>query len=116
MCSQAPRATKQVRARPRGASQARPKPSVRAGVPPAPDAGAGSPSRGGPRSGPLLLRNRSVGFPVPWIEKVVTNCAETQLRDQRHDTFVVVPANHLSNPVDETRVETVLYQLSRTEA
>src|SRR5437870_6203046 len=96
-------------------ARARPKPSLRAEVPPAPDAGAGSPSRGGPRSGPPFSRSRSVRFPVSWIEKVVTNCPQAQLGDKRHHSFVVIPANHLSNPVDQVRVEIMLDEFARAQ-
>src|SRR5438874_5701052 len=97
-------------------ARARPKPSLRAGVPPAPDAGAGSPSRGGPRSGPPFPRSRSVRFPVSWIEKIVTDRAQTQFCDQWHYSFIVVPANHLANAVHQTLVESMINKLGWAQA
>src|ERR671915_148926 len=50
-----------------------------------------------PDAGPRRLTCWSVGFPIARIQEVVSDGAEAELRDERHDSLVVVAADHLAD-------------------
>src|SRR5438309_10331497 len=62
---------------------------------------------------PCCPGRRSVRLPVARIEEVVSDGAEADLRDERHDALVVVAADELADARDQLSVESMLYELGR---
>src|SRR5438093_12475632 len=65
---------------------------------------------------PRRLTCRSVRLPVARIEEIVSDGAEAQLRDERHDSLVVVAADHLADARDQLSVESVFHELCGSQA
>src|SRR5881296_2160685 len=61
-------------------------------------------------------RRPSVGFPVARIEEVVSDGAEAELRDERHDALVVVASYELADARDQLSVEMMFDELCGPQA
>src|SRR5438093_5063872 len=65
---------------------------------------------------PRRLTCRSVRLPVARIEEVVSDGAEAELRDERHDSLVVVSPDQLADARDQRSVESVFDELCGSQA